>query len=479
MQKYLVNVTRSLFVLLCFNSFAVAAEWQELSNGSNLDGWRKVGGTANYSVIDGAIVGSAVPGSPNTFLVTEQDYDDFIFEGEVKSTGGLNSGIQFRSAVDPAVNGGRVFGYQMEVDPGERQWSGGIYEEGRRGWLYNLTRNPACQKAFINDGWNHYRIEAVGQRIRTWVNKVPCADLLDDGNRHGFIALQVHSIAAAEQAGSSVSLRNPRILTGDIAAHQWPMPDSVVEINYLPNQLSERQQQEGWKLLWDGASTAGWRGAKLAGFPSRGWGIENGELIVYSSGGGEARNGGDIITTGEYSDFELELDFMITEGANSGIKYFVDPDLLQGEGSAIGLEFQILDDERHPDAKLGQGGNRTIGSLYDLIPAENLSEAGRTLKRVNPPGQWNRARVRVSGMHVEHWLNDIKVVEFERGNQVFRALVQKSKYAGWPNFGAWDSGPILLQDHGDRVHFRSIKIRDLSGEHTTPLDAERPDPGQT
>ncbi len=129
-----------------------------------------------------------------------------------------------------------------------------------------------------------------------------------------------------------------------------------------------------------------------------------------SSGGGEARNGGDIITTREFSNFELEIDFRITPGANSGIKYFVDPYLLKGKGSAIGLEFQILDDERHPDAKKGVSGNRTVGSLYDLITAVNQTEEGNRIKRVNPPGQWNRARIVVRGNDVEHWLNNILVV---------------------------------------------------------------------
>ena len=205
-----------------------------------------------------------------------------------------------------------------------------------------------------------------------------------------------------------------------------------------------------------------WR--QIDGFPDKGWSIEDGQLIVEASGGGEARHGGDIITTGEYTEFEVQVDFKITEGANSGIKYFVDPDLLKGEGSAIGLEFQILDDKRHPDAKQGVAGNRTMGSLYDLITAANLSEITRTGKRVNPPGSWNRARIVVQGKNVEHWLNDFKVVEYQRGTQMYRALVAYSKYAQWPNFGEWESGPILLQDHGDRVAFRSIKIRDLSPE---------------
>jgi hypothetical protein len=251
------------------------------------------------------------------------------------------------------------------------------------------------------------------------------------------------------------------MLTKDAARHATPVDASAEQFSYLPNQLTEQEKAQGWRLLWDGKTTNGWKGAKLSAFPEKGWEIKDGVLSVLASGGGEARNGGDIITADEYSDFELQLDFRLSPGANSGIKYFVDPKLLKGEGSAIGLEFQLLDDERHPDAKLGVKGNRTIGSLYDLIAATNLSEADRTTKRINPPGEWNRARIVVRGKHVEHWLNDVRVVEFERGTQMFRALVAYSKYRDWPGFGEYKSGPILLQDHGDHVSFRSIKIRPL------------------
>ena len=152
-----------------------------------------------------------------------------------------------------------------------------------------------------------------------------------------------------------------------------------------------------------------------------------------------------------------------TEGANSGIKYFVDPELNKGPGSAIGLEFQILDDQRHPDAKAGVSGNRTLGSLYDLITMDDLSNiTSRKNKIFKGVGSWNKARIVVQDGHVEHWLNDIKVVEFDRHSQVFKALVQYSKYAKWPNFGQLPEGNILLQDHGDTVHYRSIKIRELA-----------------
>lgn len=230
------------------------------------------------------------------------------------------------------------------------------------------------------------------------------------------------------------------------------------------NSLTALEENAGWVLLWDGETTEGWRSAKADGFPAKGWEIKDGVLSVLSSGGAESRNGGDIITTKEYSNFELTVDFRISHGANSGIKYFVDPDLLKGEGSAIGLEFQILDDDVHPDAKKGTAGNRTVGSLYDLIPAVNLSDPNTRQKLVHPPGSWNTAKIVVRGNEVEHWLNGIKVVEYNRGTEVFAALVARSKYAKWPNFGRWEMGPILLQDHGDLVSFRNIKIRDLTPE---------------
>ncbi len=129
------------------------------------------------------------------------------------------------------------------------------------------------------------------------------------------------------------------------------------------NTLTEQEQREGWQLLWDGKTSNGWRGAKMAAFPEKGWKMQKGILKVIGSDGRESANGGDIVTTRTYKNFILKVDFKITEGANSGIKYFVDPDMNKGEGSAIGCEFQILDDLRHPDAKLGVNGNRNLGSL--------------------------------------------------------------------------------------------------------------------
>jgi len=193
-------------------------------------------------------------------------------------------------------------------------------------------------------------------------------------------------------------------------------------------------------LLFDGKTGRGWRNVKNASFPEKGWVIDNGELTVVKSG-----RGGNIITTEQYGNFELSLEFRMTPGANSGIKYFVLP------GTSLGLEYQILDDEDHPDANQGVGGNRTLSSLYDLVPAEN--------KNTKPVGEWNHAKILSRGSHVEHWLNGAKVVEYERGTQIFRALLAKSKYKDIQNFGLIPRGHILLQDHGDTVSFRNIKIR--------------------
>ena len=234
-----------------------------------------------------------------------------------------------------------------------------------------------------------------------------------------------------------------------------------------PNTLTDAEKAAGWRLLWDGQTTNGWRTPKSERFPTKGWQMTNGTLTVLASDGGESTGGGDIITRERFSDFDLLVDFKISQGANSGIKYFVQPNLSPidrvtgrptGSGSAIGPEFQVLDDQRHPDAKLGRNGNRTLGSLYDLIPAAQD-------KPVNPIGEWNTARIVATGKHVEHWLNGVKILEYERGSEPFRQTVAGSKFKNIPEFGEWANGHILLQDHGNRVSFRNIKIRAQAANH--------------
>lgn len=470
-MRYTATTFLLTICLLIFSIPGFSQEWTALFNGKDFTGWKQLNGKAKYAVEDGVVVGTTVRGTPNSFMATEKMYGDFILELEFWVDPEMNSGIQIRSNSLPGYKDGRVHGYQVEIDPSERAWSGGIYDEARRGWLYPLDQNPVGRTAFKNNQWNHYRVEAIGNSIRTWVNGVPCADLIDDVTSEGFIALQVHSIRDSDPEGKQIRWKNIFIQTENLKPSPWT---DIPVVNNVPNYLSPQERAQGWKLLFDGKTTTGWRGAHKAEFPEGGWEVKNGELIVMNQGGAESRGGGDIVTLDEYSTFELQLEFMMTEGANSGIKYFITEEYMKDQpGSAIGLEFQILDDEKHPDAKAGTAGNRTISSLYDMIPAHKN-------KIVKKPGEWNHARLIVSGKrvsewlngnrlekseflgsHVEHWLNYRKVLEYERGDQAFDALVSRSKYASWEGFGHWQSGHILLQEHGDEVHFRSIKIRKL------------------
>lgn len=434
----------------CGNNAETNNFGQALFNGENLEGWSQKGGEAKYTVEDGVIVGETVSNTPNSFLTTNEMYDDFILELDYKVDPSMNSGIQIRSNSRPEYQDGRVHGYQIEIDPSERAYSGGIYDEGRRGWLVPLENNQKARQAFKQNEWNHVRVEAIGDTIKAWLNEVPTAFLVDDMTREGFIALQVHSISNDEEPGKQIMWKNIQLQTDSLEKYSRSMDLQPVN---MQNSLTSGEQENGWKLLWDGETTEGWKGARLDSFPQQGWVIEDGILTVLASGGEESAAGGDIVTEQLYGDFELKVDFKITEGANSGIKYYVDTDINKGPGSSIGLEYQILDDDRHPDAKLGNHeGSRTVASLYDLIQADPN-------KPINPVGEWNTAHIISKDNHVEHWLNGVKVLEYERGTKEFRKLVSESKYDKWPNFGELKEGRILLQDHGDRVSFKNIKIK--------------------
>ncbi len=191
------------------NAEAQDGEWSNLFNGEDLSNWVQRGGEANYSVDGDQIVGSTVPDTPNSFLCTKMDYSDFVLELEVKVDPELNSGIQIRSQSSAHYDNGRVHGYQVEIDPSDRSWSGGIYDEARRGWLQNLEDNPDGRNAFKNGEWNTYKIKAHGDTIKTWINGVPTATLVDSVDDSGFIGLQVHSTDHTDPL--KVQWRNIRI----------------------------------------------------------------------------------------------------------------------------------------------------------------------------------------------------------------------------------------------------------------------------
>lgn len=227
------------------------------------------------------------------------------------------------------------------------------------------------------------------------------------------------------------------------------VPGLAQESKAPAGESAPARQNAGWRPLFDGSTLAGWKSVKTGGeIPQGIWTASDGVLTVKR--GGKA---GDIITTQRFSEFELEFEFKMTRGANSGVKYFVQTD---AKGGALGLEFQILDDEVHPDGKKGVDGNRTVGAVYDLYPPAKD-------KKVEPVGQWNHGRVIARGKHVEHWLNGSKVVEFERGSEDFKQHIDASKYKKSAGFGLWNDGHIMLQDHGDEVSYRNIRLRPLEG----------------
>ena len=203
-----------------------------------------------------------------------------------------------------------------------------------------------------------------------------------------------------------------------------------------------------YRALFDGSTTQGWRGFKAAGFPEKGWAVAEGTLKA------EKGSGVDIVTEQQYADFELVLEFRLTEGGNSGIKYLVDESLVKQGNHGLGFEYQLIDDDRHPDAKQGKPGTRVCGALYDLM-------APSADRKVNPAGQWNEVRLVVDGPRIEHWLNGVKLLEFQRPSPELAALIADSKYKNIPSFGQPARGHILLQAHGDEVAFRNIRVREL------------------
>lgn len=216
-----------LLPLFCLTALPLCAAdgWVNLFNGRDLDGWEQHSGTAKYRVEDGAIVGTTVLNTGNSFLCTKRPYGDFVLELEFKVARNMNSGIQFRSEfytreTEKEINGkkrkfpaDRVFGYQYEIDPSDRAWTGGVYDEARRGWLADLKDKPAAQKAFRQGEWNKVRIECRGDRIQTWINDVPATDFRDAMTPRGIIALQVHGIGDGKKnkPGEEIRWRNIRL----------------------------------------------------------------------------------------------------------------------------------------------------------------------------------------------------------------------------------------------------------------------------
>jgi hypothetical protein len=228
-----------------------------------------------------------------------------------------------------------------------------------------------------------------------------------------------------------------------------------------PNRLTAEERAGGWRLLFDGTTLAGWRGLGYDTVPTAHWRVIDGAIVKVASAkvprlaDGQPAAGGDLMTVESFRDFELAFEWRVTPGANSGVKYNVSEDLSLAHAAnhaALGFEYQVLDDVLHPDNQIA---THLAGALYDII-------APHAARRLRGVGEWNSARIVLRGNHGEHWLNGVKVVEFDLGTPRLDSLLEKSKYKPIPGFAERRRGHIVLQDHGDEVAFRGIKIREPS-----------------
>ncbi len=383
-----------------------------LYNGENLDGWVSLGGVCTFEPNGEMITGTCVKDSPSTYLsTTKTDYKDFIFTIEMKWEVDGNSGVMFRSASKPGEQFEKVYGPQVEMEgfeshDGKRKWSGGIYGQGYAAWIYPLWLDAHAEaRAALKAGeWNRLTIHAEGETVKTWVNGVPASHWVDDGFLEGFFSLQVHS-------GRKGKIHFRNIM--------------VKELNVEPE----------YEDLFGTGDFSKWTNPK-GGPVGNGWVIEND--VIYRGG----LKPGSINTIENYKDFELRFDWKISEAGNSGVKY-------RARGG-LGLEYQLLDDEKNADS---EQPNHRAGSLYDLVAAANN-------KPLNPAGEWNRARIIANGNHIEHWLNGEKVVEIEYGTEDWTERFELSKYSKHEGFGEW-TGTIHLQDHQSPVWYKNVKIRKL------------------
>ncbi len=396
-------------ITACTLVLALAPQWTPLFDGKSLSGWTQLNGTATYVVERGEVVGRTVKGSPNSFLCSNKVYGDFELEFEVKVDPALNSGLQFRSISVPGYQEGRVHGYQAEIDPTERGWSGGLYEEGRRGWLKDLSKNEKGQKAFKSGKWNKYRIVARGDHFQIWVNGIQTTDAHDDLTTYGFFGLQVHS---SDKEGLEVRWKNMRIKDHGIPTAKPPKSGRWL--------LHDEKDISNWMLARDSTPCP--------------WKWDSNSLMS---------GGGDICTKAPIGDCRVHVEFMTDENGAEG----------QGNGNSgvyfmESYEVQILN-----SAPRGPLDNE-CGAIYS-VKAPDYAMAYKA-------GVWQAYDVvftapRYNG---DTKLSNAKLTVYHNGTRVHKDVeVPRATAAGRAE--AKGIRPIRLQDHGNKVRYRNIWVEEL------------------
>ncbi|MFK7773973.1 MAG: family 16 glycoside hydrolase [Saprospiraceae bacterium] len=407
MKWFLLFVSILFFSCNQSEKVSKSSDWELLFNEQNLNNWEVRNGTAEYIIEEKELVGTAKLNTPNTFLCPKKMYDDFILELELKIDQPLNSGIQIRSNSIPTYYDGAVHGYQVEVDPSPRAFSGGIYDESRRGWIYPLCENSEGRKGFKNDTWNKYRIEAIGPSIRVWVNGIQTANLQDDLTAKGFIGLQVHSIGKdSSMVGKTVRWRNIKIATNNLEKLQTPDDGKTPEINLVPNQLSDREKEKGYTSYLNERENIRLKEGESIGFES----VEN---------------------------FDLKFEFNLSKNAEGGIEYFSN----EKNEKCI---FQIIDNDSLSKAE--QKGNQSLASLKGIVTSQNLCVLGRH-RDFRGLGNWNTGRIIVQNGKIEHWMNGYKMVEKEISELNLN----------WKK----ELHQISIKNNMGEVNFRSVRLKKL------------------
>ena len=369
-MKYILTLLYCLLILSCQES----DEGIDLLEDVSMSHLIKRGGDAEFNLADGILTGTAKLNTHNTFLCTKENYDDFILDFKVKVDSRLNSGVQIRSESMHYEGKEVIKGYQVEIDPSSRTWSGGIYEESGRGWINNLANNNEGRQAFKNENWNAYHIEAIGKKIRVWVNGINTANLIDSLSSSGLIGFQVHSIDDEKLIGTQVQWKDIHLYTSDLESKRWEIKPSNPETNLLPNQLSEKEKKDGWTLI-----------------------NKDDEYCQDFSSLDEffLPNSNDVL--------EIKFEYALNKGSLGRLKYGVNH--INHEE----INYSIADDV-HLDERLP--GHRKAGSLTNRQEAKNLSNFGKS-KALRFYDQWSQVRIKIEKDKIEHWLNDNLVVDYD------------------------------------------------------------------
>ena len=421
-----------------------AGEWEVLFDGQDIasfrgyqmdtfpkDGWTIKDGTLR-TIADGKVVD----------LITKKQYRDFELIFEWKVTPGANSGVMYR--VDESKNSPWHTGpeYQILDDSKHNDGKNPLTSTGS---LYALVSAQNKTLKPVGD-YNRSRIVLNGNSLEHWLNgsKVVACDI----DSYGVATLvkeskfSPHKGFLKKQTGHIVfQHHHDEVWFKSIKVRELPEPVVLPEGKRV-NTVSKEQRNAGWRNLFNGKNTNQWRGFKKEAFPQKGWIIEN-DCIKHVSQGG----GGDIITKQKYGQFDFQWEWKVAPAANSGVKYFI----MEERGGAIGHEYQVIDDSKHPDAL--RGPKWQTAAFYDVFPAKN-----RVLK---PVGSFNNSRVLIKAEQAEHWLNGVMVLNYTLGSQRVLDAVATSKFKKVDRFGYRHQGHILLQDHSDEVHYRNLRIKRL------------------